>query len=71
MAIHHEGMWRNGMNKGRSDSKASKGGHALFGKSGGGSGGVHTKMFSSPMTPKMAPPKLASAAGGKSKRKGY
>lgn len=56
------------MNKGRSDSKASKGGHALFGKSGGGSGGVHTKMFSTPMTPKMAPPKLASAASGKSKQ---
>ena len=67
-------MDKMGMNKGRSDSKASKGGHALFGKSGGGSGGVHTKMFSTPMTPKMAPPKLASAAGGKSKqtaRKGY
>ena len=74
MAIFHERMTKMGMHKGRGDGKAGKGGHALFGKSGGGAAGVTTKMFSTPMTAKMAPPKLASAAGGKSKqtaRKGY
>jgi len=75
MAIFHYGMKKVGMNKGRSDSKASKGGHAMFGKSGGGQGGVHTKLMSSPMTPKMGPPKMTSAASGKTTRmagkKGY
>jgi hypothetical protein len=74
MSTHWEGFTKMAMHKGRADGKAGKGGHALFGKSGGGAAGVTTKMFSTPMTAKMAPPKLASAAGGKSKqtaRKGY
>ena len=65
MAHFHEGMVKDGMAKGRSDHKAAKGGHHTFGKSGGGHGGLHTKLISSPMSPKMAPPKTAKMAGGK------
>lgn len=65
MAHFHEGMIKENMHKGRADHKASKGGHGTFGKSGGGQGGLHTKLIASPMSPKMVPPKTAKMAKGK------
>ena len=61
MAIFHEGMRKMGHHKGRSDHKASKGGHHTFGKSGGGHGGLHSKLIASPMSPKM--PAVAKGMG--------
>ena len=66
MAHFHEGMTKMGMNKGRGDKKGSKGGHAIFGKSGGGNGGLHSKLISSVQSPKM--PGASKALG---KGKGY
>ncbi len=37
----------------RKDHHASHHGHKQFGKSGAGHGGLHTKLISSPMSPKM------------------
>ena len=60
MAIHHLGMTKEGFNLGRADRKASAGGHEIFGKSGGGHGGISSDLISSPMSPQMMPacPKL-------------
>ena len=69
MAIHHLGMLKEGHNRGRSDMKASKGG-GKFGKSGGGKGGLHSKLLSSPMSPGMTPKGGGKQLGGKT-RPGY
>ena len=69
MAIFHEGMHKMGMHKGRGDKKAAKGGHKLFGKSGGGEEGVHTSLIASPMNTKFVP-KIASAAKGMTHNQG-
>jgi hypothetical protein len=37
----------------RKDHHASHHGHKQFGKSGGGHGGLHSKLIASPMSPKM------------------
>ena len=37
----------------RKDHEASHHGHKMFGKSGAGHGGMHSKLISSPMSPKM------------------
>lgn len=68
MSIHWEGMTKMGMNKGRGDAKGSKGGHALFGKSGGGSSTISNKLIASTMTPKMPGASKAASSG---RKKGY
>lgn len=69
MAHFHEGMTQMGMHKGRADKKASKGGDKMFGKSNGGSEGVHTNLIASPMNTKFVP-KIASAAKGMTHNQG-
>lgn len=56
-----------GKHSARKDHAASHHGHKSFGKSGGGHGGLHSKMLSSPMSPKM-PGADKALSGGK---KGY
>jgi len=51
MAVWHQGMDRAGQHEGRSDDKAAKGGDAVFGRSGGGSGGIHTDLIASATRP--------------------
>lgn len=46
--------------------KASKGG-GKFGKSGGGKGGLHSRLLSSPMSPGMAPKGGGKSLHGKTK----
>jgi hypothetical protein len=55
MARFHEGMLKSGMNEGRADDRAARGGHEIFGKSGGGAGGICTDLLASPMSPQMIP----------------
>ena len=55
LAIHHEGMHRDGMYTGRGDAKAGKGGDAIAGKSGGGCGSLSNDLIASPMSPQMLP----------------
>ena len=50
----------------RKDHHAANHGNKAFGKSGGGHGGMHTSLISSPMSPKMLgekASKMSSAAG--------
>ena len=70
MSTHWEGFVKQGMHKGRSDMKASKGGHKEFGKAHGGGEGVHTKLISSAMSGKMAPKFSETASKGKTKKMG-
>lgn len=65
MSVHWLGMVKSGMHKGRSDMKAMKGGDKTFGKSGGGQGGVSTKLLSSPMASNTATKFASTAAKGK------
>ncbi len=51
MATWHEGMDKQGQHEGRADAKADKGGDAVFGRSGGGSGGIHTDLLASATCP--------------------
>ena len=48
-------MKKLGMNEGRADDRAARGGHEIFGKSGGGAGGISTDLIASPMSPQMMP----------------
>ena len=57
MAVWHEGMDKAGFHEGRADDKASHGGHEIFGKSGGGNGGICTNLIASPTQPIAQPPK--------------
>ena len=51
MAVWHQGMDRAGQHEGRSDDKAAKGGDAVFGRSGGGAGGIHNDLMASATAP--------------------
>ena len=51
MAVFHQGMVQRGQHEGRADEKAGKGGHEVFGRSGGGTGGIHTQTIASPTQP--------------------
>jgi len=53
MAVWHQSMDKTGQHEGRADGKASRGGHEIFGKFGGGNGGICTDLISSPMSPQM------------------
>jgi len=55
VACFHQGMKQRGENTGRADERAADGGHEVFGKSGGGKGGIHTDLIASPMSPAMCP----------------
>lgn len=55
MSTHWEGLDKAGFHEGRADHKAERGGHEIFGRSGGGNGGLHSQLISSPMSPQMMP----------------